>query len=402
MRDGWRQVTLGEIAQVNPEATKGWSASRAIRYVDISTVQWGKRLAPTMSPIPYGDAPGRARRVIRSDDVVVSTVRPNLRAMAVVPESLDGEVASTGFAVLRARPGKTIPGFVWSLVSHMPFTEDMMAKATGSNYPAIRSADVSSYKILLPPLRVQERIVDLIDTLDTTIQSAEAEAAALEVVTAKLRERHPDAPHVPVGDILNAIDSGVSTKPVDGDGVEQRMLTLAALRPGRFHPAGIKSVGAAGLPRKVRVVDGDLFITRSNTPDRVGYVAIAREVGPETYFPDLVWRLRPIRERVSPVYLEQLLSSITFRARITALATGTSNSMRKINKANFSSLRIPVPTLTEQDDYARPILHAVQAERSAQTLLAHLRSLRLNLLTVLLSGEHEIPESYDELMEVAS
>lgn len=179
MSEQWVKTTLGEIAEINPEATPKWPADYEIRYVDIASVSAtsGINLAE-VGAHSFGKAPGRARRRIRAGDVLVSTVRPNLRSFAVVPKDLDGEVASTGFAVLRAKPS-ALPGFIWSLVQSEAFVEDMVGRCTGSNYPAVRADDVAAFPVSLPPLPVQRRIVDLLAHLDNHLLNLRAEERAL-------------------------------------------------------------------------------------------------------------------------------------------------------------------------------------------------------------------------------
>jgi hypothetical protein len=130
----------------------------------------------------------------------------------------------------------------------------------------------------------------------------------------------------------------------------------------------------------------------------VGYVAVATDVVPNTFIPDLVWRLVPDELQVSKEFLAEYLSSRTVRARITSIATGTSESMRKINKAKFSSLDITVPSRTAQEAYLEPLRGARAARMTHEANLTRLRELRATLVTALLSGEHEIPQSYDELL----
>ena len=206
----------------------------------------------------------------------------------------------------------------------------------------------------------------------------------------------------PIGEVLVGVESGTSTKPVRGDGEKVFVLTLAAIRPGRFHGAEIKDVGAAVLPRKARLMESDLLITRSNTPDRVGYVCVARGVPDNTYIPDLVWRLVPDERQVTKDYLEQALSSTRLREAITGRASGTSQSMRKINKAGFSRIEVPIPGIEEQNAYVAPLRQLARVRKEYDSLLAGLLTLRSNLLSALLSGEHAIPDSYDELMGAVS
>lgn len=155
MRNRWVETTLGEVTAVNPGRLNGVSPDEVVRYVDISSVSWDGGIdVRSVAAMPFGQAPGRARRPINEKDVVVSTVRPRLRAMGQVPPSLAGQVASTGLCVLRSHdPQVILPDYVWQVVRHQPFTDWLVERETGSNYPAVRSSDIEAYRFLLPPSR---------------------------------------------------------------------------------------------------------------------------------------------------------------------------------------------------------------------------------------------------------
>ncbi|MGV0992887.1 MAG: restriction endonuclease subunit S [Mycobacterium sp.] len=155
-----RAVRIGDVATVNPEQARGWDEARVVRYVDISSVRahGGGIDDALVKSLNFGDAPGRARRVIREGDVLVSTVRPALRSTARVEAWLEEELASTGFAVVRAS-NEINPEFLWFLVNGAAFTNDMIAKSTGSNYPAVRANDLENFEFRLPDLGVQAEIV---------------------------------------------------------------------------------------------------------------------------------------------------------------------------------------------------------------------------------------------------
>ena len=194
MPDGWTEMTLGDMAEGNPETTKGMPPQQHIRYIDLSAVSADSGIDES-AVIDYElhSAPGRARRVVRHGDVLVSTVRPYLRGFAVVPESLDGAVASTGFTVLRARRELSLPGFVWSIVSKADFADRLMERATGSNYPAVRPNDIAEQVVLLPPLVVQRRVVDLVDAVDTYAAAARMLASSSESLIEALESEVMDS-----------------------------------------------------------------------------------------------------------------------------------------------------------------------------------------------------------------
>ena len=77
------------------------AADSVFIYVDLSSINQQTKEIENVTELTGTDAPSRARQVIRHRDVLISTVRPNLNAVAWVPSVFDGATASTGFCVLR-------------------------------------------------------------------------------------------------------------------------------------------------------------------------------------------------------------------------------------------------------------------------------------------------------------
>lgn len=396
MRDGWREAPLGELFattndrlgehEAEPEVlsvTKYDGVVRARDYFD-------KRIASARLD---------TYKVIAPDDWAYSTIHIDEGSIARNGLGVEG-VVSPMYTTMRLISGDVLP-YYCELALRAPGMLLRYRDAQQGSIDRRRSLPWKTFCALtipVPPLQEQRRIVDLVLAVDSAALAAEQARAALLVLQTQLRNRALAAPSVPVGRVLRAVESGTSTKPVDGDGPRRNQLTLAAIRPGVFHPEAVKDVGPANLPERARLRDGDLLITRSNTPERVGYVAMATDVPPDTYIPDLVWRLVPDETAVSREFLAEYLSSPTMRAKITASASGTSESMRKINKTTFASLPLPLPSLAEQETYLAPLRALRQARTAQEITQRRLVDLRANLLTALLSGEHEVPDTYDELL----
>lgn len=194
------------------------------------------------------------------------------------------------------------------------------------------------------------------------------------------------------------IDSGKSVLtsgevPVGG---RNRILKVSAVQPGRFDAGEAKALeDSVAMPGPAQVKKGDILITRSNTPDRVGYCARATEVPQGTYMPDLIWRLRLDEGRCDPDYFEQAMASSEMRNRVTATASGTSASMRKINKKGLSSVPFPLPCLSVQRSYADSCLGIASVGSALDEESRALRGARARLVADLLLGIVAIPESYD-------
>lgn len=148
------------------------------RYVDISSVDNNAKRITEARTLAGSEAPSRARKVIRANDVIVSTTRPNLNAVALVPDELDDEICSTGFCVLRALEGVLDPAFLFAFVQSPDFVEALSDLVKGALYPAVTDKQVLAQRIPLPPLVEQRRIASRLN--EQMAHVARARAAAEE------------------------------------------------------------------------------------------------------------------------------------------------------------------------------------------------------------------------------
>lgn len=168
----WVETTLGEVTQINPEQARDFDSERLIKYVDLSTVTFDNGIDSEIDPIPFDEAPGRARRIVRENDVIVATVRPYLKGFAFVNKDFNEQIASTGFCVIRAESELILPELVWALVGSDDFVDFLIRRSTGSSYPAVRPIDISEFNFMLPPFKDQETVSQLIRTFDQLIKDS--------------------------------------------------------------------------------------------------------------------------------------------------------------------------------------------------------------------------------------
>ena len=146
----WKKhMTIRDLVDKSVEkAGKRFKPEDTIRYIDISSVDGESNSVTGTTEYIFSEAPSRAQQCTRKGDILVSTVRPNLKNIAV--NQLDGDdlVASSGFCVLR--PKEKCSGLILAYVLSEPFTKKMVAEAKGSNYPAIHDSDILDYPITVP------------------------------------------------------------------------------------------------------------------------------------------------------------------------------------------------------------------------------------------------------------
>jgi type I restriction enzyme M protein len=157
----WPMVKLSEVCEINPETVNPSVSfpNKTIFYVDISSVENGTGEFLGYTEMASEEAPSRARRGIRNGDVLLSTVRPNLKAFTIMRSVCERAIASTGFAVLRSKQDVMDAAFLLVSISSDDAVGQMIGMSGRGAYPSINQSDVAAIKIPLPPLATQQVIV---------------------------------------------------------------------------------------------------------------------------------------------------------------------------------------------------------------------------------------------------
>lgn len=182
---GWARTALGEISDEAEQFVP--QDDESFVYIDIGAIDRAAKAIRSPQRMVGKDAPSRARKRVATGDTLVSMTRPNLNAVALVPETLDGQIASTGFDVLRPRSGID-PRWLSYVVRSDEFVGAMSALVQGALYPAVRSKDVRSYVAPLAPPGEQTRIADQLDTLLARIQACNDRLDAVPVLLKRFRQ----------------------------------------------------------------------------------------------------------------------------------------------------------------------------------------------------------------------
>lgn len=158
----WRERKLGEITEINPSSSK---LPNEFAYVDLESVENGVLLQKKV--ISKDEAPSRAQRLLRNEDVIFQMVRPYQKNNYYFKknDNLD-YVASTGYAQLRVFESSM---YLYQFLHTDNFVSRVLSKCTGSNYPAINSSDLSNILIQIPKPKEQQKIADCLSSLDEII-----------------------------------------------------------------------------------------------------------------------------------------------------------------------------------------------------------------------------------------
>jgi len=177
----WRVVELGEVAEINKESIDPTKEipNKTFIYIDIDSVENSTGKIRNPKRILGKNAPSRARRVIHENDVIMSTVRPYLKAFAIVPKEYDNQICSTGFAVLTCKD-ILLPHFLLNVL----FSDSVIAQCNkmmvGGQYPALNQSQVSRIKIPLPSFFEQQKIAEILSAVDQRLEIEKNEKEKLK------------------------------------------------------------------------------------------------------------------------------------------------------------------------------------------------------------------------------
>ena len=330
--------------------------------------------------------------VVEPGDVVYNTMR---MWQGVSGFSEMRGIVSPAYTVLRPSTQKLDGRFLAHLMKLPSNIRMYRAYSQGlvSDTWNLKFGHLSQLQLDIPPLNVQRRIADVLDTIDNNIQICERIISKLEVQIDAISQAifgrswwAESQELIPVGTLLKSTPRNGKSPQESETWSGAFMLGLGCLTERGFRPNQLK------LAPKIDdslyhslLVDGELLMSRSNTLDKVGFVGTYRDVGQPCIYSDLMMRLVP-NSQVSARFLELILQSEPVRTQIRALASGTSGSMMKITGGMVAKLSVAKFSPEEQASCCY-MFNAVASQLDVEERqVSKLRNLRAGLAADLLTG----------------
>ena len=183
------KVTIADLVEKNiTSAKRVFSQNNVIKYIEISSIDNQRNLITGYTEYIFSEAPSRAQQHIKKGDIVISTVRPNLRNVAIIPYDDENLVASSGFCVLRA--DKCLPSYLFLIVCSDEFTDAMSKRVTGANYPAIKDSDILEYTVTKPPMEIQKEFDQFYYRVNNTKLKLQNSLEKLETLKKSLMQKY--------------------------------------------------------------------------------------------------------------------------------------------------------------------------------------------------------------------
>ena len=354
----WPTVKLGDCVQ----PVKNWNPLRAgdtdtFSYIDIASVDQIRKKILDVKLLECKNAPSRARQLVATDDVLVSTVRPNLNAVAIVQPSLHQATASTGFCVIRANPSLLDSAYLFNWVQTSVFIGDMVNKATGASYPAVTDKIIFDSEIPLPPLAEQKRIAAILDKADEIRRKREQTIAKLDQLAQSIFvEMFGDPISNAKGYKTGELGSGITL--VGGGAFKSSDFLddgIPLIRIGEVNRQNFDGDGLRYLPTDFEnqysrfiVKNGDLLMSLTGTTgkDDYGNVTLVNGAYKRYFLNQRVALIRPIENIFINEYLLYFLKNKDIKNRLITRSRGVRQA--NISNGDITSLAVQFPPLASQ------------------------------------------------------
>lgn len=415
----WKIIPIKFVASCNddslPEHT---NPDTKISYVDISSVSLKDGISHIESYL-FKNAPSRARRLAHENDVIVSTVRTYLKAIAYVDKKHADCVFSTGFAVIR--PRNIFPRFLdWALISDS-FVDDVIRKSNGVSYPSIKATNLINIFIPLPSINEQISISAYLDSkcsqIDEAIRRQESiigklkeyrQSVITEVVTKGLdpnaNMKNSEVPW------LDSIPSNWKIGPL------KYLLINSDMRVGPFGSAlktsDYKEVGIPVYVQKTvldnapfdtfvstekakelssfTVTPGDYLITTRGT---IGRVCRVSNDAPEGILHPCLIRFRLDEKKILPSFFLMVINdSLLLKRQFEYSSNGTTIDV--IYSNTLKMVMIPLPPISQQKMIVEKISTITgnidESIRRQESIIEKLKAYRQSLIYEVVTGKKEV------------
>lgn len=393
----WQTVRLGEIVKTNQSTYSPKENWQFVNYLDTGNITMNKIDEIQYINTAKDKLPSRAKRKVKTNSIIYSTVRPNQLHYGIIKEQPDNFLVSTGFTVIEVNYDKAVPDFIYYALTKQEVTEQLQAIAeqSVSAYPSLKPSDIENLEFMLPDKKTQERIVAILRSIDEKIKENNAinnnlEQQAMALFKSWFIDFEPFNRQVPktwingvLGDFVE-IKRGGSPRPIQNflsdSGFHWLKISDATGISSPFINEIKEYIIEAGLKKTVYLKSGSLVLSNSATPGLPKILDIDTCIHDGwLYFPS---------SKFSNEYLYLYFKHI--RDNLIALGNGSvfTNLKTDILK-NYPTYLPTEDVLKKFDGLVQPIFSMILSKTREIKRLAEIRD---TLLPKLMSGELDVSD----------
>ena len=354
----WKK--LGEVCEIVSKIK--WSDTdndAKYVYVDLSSVDIKSHQISNDYIIDKDTAPSRAQQIIRTDDVLFGTTRPTLMRYCLVPKTLDGQICSTGYCVIRSKKELVLARWIYHMISSNGFAAFVNERQQGAGYPSISDKVLFSFEIPVPPLPVQEEIVRILDMFTTLEAELEAELDCRKRQYEFYRnqllsfegERSEGVKWMKLGGAIISLKTGLNPRKnfvLNEDGSDKPYITGKDIFNNRINvteKTDLINDETVRLINKRACLESGLLLFASTGTGTVGRMAVIGQYNNDWAMSETLYAIKT-KEVLNPKFLMHCLYSECVKSQFeTKISKGSVPHLKVVDLLN---VQVPVPPLSEQ------------------------------------------------------
>lgn len=167
----WEKIRLGDVCRTNADTYSPKEKWNFVNYLDTGNITNNTIDSIQFIELKNMKLPSRAKRKVKTDSIIYSTVRPNQRHFGIIKSQPENFLVSTGFVVIDVDTNVLNADFLYYLLTQSTLVDALQAIAEQSTsaYPAIKPSDIENLEIEIPDLATQKKISDILSSLDRKI-----------------------------------------------------------------------------------------------------------------------------------------------------------------------------------------------------------------------------------------
>ena len=389
----WKKIRLGNIIKTNQNTYSPKENWKFVNYLDTGNIKMN-----TVTEIQYINTntdklPSRARRKVKNNSIIYSTVRPNQLHYGIIKDQPTNFLVSTGFAVIDVDDKLAVPDYIYYLLTQKDIVEHLqsIAEQSVSAYPSLKPSDIENMEVLLPNIETQRKVVSILSSIDRKINcnkkinnNLEQQIEMILLKTINGTDTQP----VKLGDYLY-IKGRIGWKglkkseylPISNYRIiNGESLTLSGID---WNKAGYISAERYEESPEIMLSIGDILLSKDGTIGKIGYVD---KLDVPTSVASGIFVIRNTREsEISTQFIYYLLKSKLFKAFISSRTEGS--VIPHLYQKDFMEFEFNLPSPDDMkafDSITATMFSLVFSNLNENERLTHLRN---SLLPKLMSGE---------------
>ena len=379
VESGWKECKLGDVVEINMHSIDKNYIHSQIEYLDTGSITQNK--IEGFQKFKITDAPSRAKRLVRKNDIIYSTVRPIQRHYGFIENASENLVVSTGFAVISTLNEKADAKFLYFLLSSNDVVNylDSIADGSTSAYPSLRPDDLAVLDISLPPLKEQTAIATILSSLDDKIDLLHRQNKTLEQLAETLfrqwfveeaEESWEEKSLIEIADYLNGLALQKFPAKID-------YLPVIKIREMKQGISENSDKCSRDIPTQYIIQDGDVLFSWS------GSLEVVLWTGGEGA---LNQHLFKVSSNIYPKWFYYLATKHHL-AEFKIIAESKSTTMGHIQREHLKQAMISIPPYELFNQYNERIAPMIDKLIDNHKQIRTLTQTRNTLLQKLMSGE---------------